>query len=66
MKRTRRRLTIDRTADALYLRVRPGKVDSTICLLTQLRKAWVTIDVDSKRRVLGIELVGISHSDIRG
>jgi uncharacterized protein YuzE len=45
-------LEFDRKTDALYLRLKRGKVSSSEPLADNL-----VVDLDSKRRVLGIELL---------
>jgi uncharacterized protein YuzE len=45
-------LEFDRKTDALYLRLRRGKVSSSEPLADNM-----VVDLDSKRRVLGLELL---------
>ena len=45
-------LEFDRKTDALYLRLRKGKVPSSEPLADNM-----AVDLDSKRRVLGLELL---------
>lgn len=45
-------LEFDRKTDALYLRLKRGKVSSSEPLADNM-----VVDLDSKRRVLGIELI---------
>ena len=51
-------LEFDRKTDALYLRLRRGKVSSSEPLADNM-----VVDLDSKRRVLGLELLLPSTMD---
>lgn len=53
------RVTYDPVADALYVRVRDGEVADTVEVAE-----GVIVDLDREGRVLGIEILGYSKSEI--
>ena len=50
------KVTYDKVADAMYIQIKPGKINSTVEISNT-----VIHDLDKKGNVLGIEILNASH-----